>query len=474
MPDLAPVNCLVVDDEPSIRHLFDQLVATDTIQITTAGAAAEAHVHLQRHPCDVAFVDLTLPGEDGLHLLETIKHQHPDVEVVIVTGHASVESAVQAMKLGAYDYLTKPFGLSEIRIVLERLRKMQRLKIQNRLLTGQLKDRYRLGSLVGLTPAMEEIDQVIRKVSQEECTVLIQGESGTGKELIARAIHFNSRRAAKPFVTVDCGAIPSTLIESELYGHEKGSFTGAHAKKAGLFAVADGGTLLLDEIGEVPIDVQPTLLRAIETKKIRPVGGTGMLDVNVRILSSTNRDLEADVKSGRFRADLFYRLNVVSVLVPPLRQRKDDIPLLVDHFIQHFSKLGYRNVRAVSREALILLLRYDWPGNVRELEHVIERAFALGHGPQIEVGDLPAAVSASVQEKSRRYGPPPGKHKSLAEIERETILRVLTEQHGDTKATADLLEIDRSTLYRKLKKYRVDPKALGAPPDGNTPPEKGQ
>ncbi len=438
----------MVDDDESIRKIFVEIVSSrDSVEVQEAANAEEALALLRRRPFDIAFVDVMMPRVGGMDLLQSVKEERPGLEVVMVTAYGTIEGAVQAMKLGAADYLPKPFKLDQVSLILERLRRVRDLRVENERLRRELQERYRAKSLLGTAPAMLRCHELIDRVRREECNVLILGESGTGKELIARAIHYDGPRKDRPFVPIDCGAIQPTLLESELFGHEKGAFTGAHARKPGLFETASGGTAFLDEIGEIPLELQASLLRAIQTKEVRPVGAAAYKAVDVRIVAATNRPLEDLVGRGKFRQDLYYRLNVVAVQVPPLRARMDDIPLLVEHFLERHAARGSRRVRGISREALHVLQRYDWPGNVRELEHAIERACALGTAERVEIEDLPGSIVEAAGSKGR----PPGR--SIEEMEVEAIRRLMREHGGDTAAVASVLGIDRSTLYRKIKRY---------------------
>ncbi|MBI3858197.1 MAG: sigma-54-dependent Fis family transcriptional regulator [Planctomycetes bacterium] len=446
----APLSLLVVDDDVSIRRVWRELVGPrEGVELREAGNADEALELLRTRAFDVAFLDLRMPGLGGLELLEQLKRERPTLEVVMVTAHGTIESAVQAMKLGAADFLPKPFKLDQVSLILERLRRVRQLRSENERLRKELQERYRARSLVGTGSAMDRCHELIDRVRREECNVLILGESGCGKDLIARAIHYDGPRRERPFVPVDCGAIHSTLLESELFGHEKGAFTGAHVARRGLFETATGGTVFLDEIGEIPLELQPALLRAIEEKQVRPVGSAQYRPVDVRIIAATNQPLEEMVAGGRFRRDLFYRLNVVSVKVPPLRERKDDIPLLVQHFLQKRAGRGGRPVTGISAEALHLLQRYDWPGNVRELEHAVDRACTLGQTERIEPGDLGPSIMEAVQARQAAPG------QSIEEMEVAAIRRLLDDHGGDTARVAEVLGIDRSTLYRKIKRHKI-------------------
>ncbi len=446
---MARLELLLVDDDAGIRRIFTQLVAErEGVDITEAATADEALRQLAGRSFDAAFVDLKLPGMGGLELLERFKREHPALEVVMVTAHGTIETAVQAMKLGAADFLPKPFKLDQVSVIFERIRKIRQLRSENERLRRELKERYHARNLVGTTRAMERCHELIDRVRREDCTVLVLGESGAGKDLVARAIHYDGARALKPFVPVDCGALQGTLLESELFGHEKGAFTGAHARKTGLFEEAAGGTLFLDEIGEIPLELQASLLRAIEAKEIRPVGSTKARPVDVRIIAATNRPLEEMVAEGRFRRDLYYRLNVVTIRVPPLRERKDDVPALVDLFLRRYAEHGARKISGVVREALYQLQRYDWPGNVRELEHAVEQACALGQGDWLEIDDFPPVIRGAPASAAAGAN-------SIEDLEIAAIRRILEECLGDTARAAEILGINRSTLYRKAKRYRL-------------------
>jgi DNA-binding NtrC family response regulator len=440
------LSLLIVDDDPAIRRIFSSLIAErEGIEVREAERAEEALEILKLRSFDVVFVDLQMPGIGGMMLLEMVRRDRPALEIVMVTAHGTIESAVQAMKLGASDFLPKPFKLDQVTLILERLRRVAGLRRENERLRQELQARYRGRNLLGLAPAMDRCHELIDRVRRQDCNVLILGESGTGKELIARAIHYDGERSDRPFVPIDCGAIHASLLESELFGHEKGAFTGAVERKAGLFEVAEGGTVFLDEVGEIPLEIQPTLLRAIEEKEIRPVGATGHRKVDVRIVAASNRPLEAMVADGRFRRDLFYRLNVIAIRVPPLRERKDDLPILAAHFLGQSGR-GLD----LAPEAVRALQRYDWPGNVRELEHALEHAGAMARGQRIEPEDLPPAVLGSLRLDRGR---------SIEGMETDAIRALMKEHLSDTAKVAMILGIDRSTLYRKLKRYGISRKA---------------
>jgi len=398
---------------------------------------------------DAVLLEMRLPGASGLEALRTIKQHRPDAAVIVLTGYGTVQSAVQAMKNGAYDYITKPFSMEELRLLLERVAGHLRLKTENRLQRETIKSRQGSGNIVGHAPEMEKLYRIIAKAAQSTHPVLILGESGTGKEMVAKAIHNSGPLRNKPFIPVDCGSLVPTLIESELFGHVRGAFTGATNPKDGLLAIADGGTVFLDEIGELPIDLQAKLLRAIQEKEIRPVGGVKHVPINVRILGATNHDLEHAVTEGTFRRDLFFRLNVLTLRIPPLRERRQDVPLLVAHFLERIGR-DSGTEKTISDEALKALLNYDWPGNVRELENSLERACALSSANEIQLRDLPTHLSsapASVVERQANGIVP------MAELEKLTILNALVQVNGDKMVAARLLGIGKTTLYRKLKEY---------------------
>jgi len=449
------LNLLIVEDERSVRECCREVARTLGFNSRLAESRDETYRALQDGTVDVVLLDLRLPGNNGLELLREIKRRRPEAVVIVMTGFATVQSAVQAMKLGAYDYITKPFNFDELRLELERVTAHLKLTAENRLLREQLKSKQGFGQLVGHSPEMEKLYRIIAKAAQSTHPVLILGESGTGKELVARAIHFAGPHKDKPFLPVDCGALVPTLIESELFGYVRGAFTGAMRPKEGLLATAEGGTVFLDEVGELPIDLQAKLLRAIQEHEIRPVGGTRAVPINVRILAATNRDLDAAVAQGTFRRDLYFRLNVLTLRIPPLRERKQDIPLLIGSFLDRINGAGGQK-RSLSDEALRLMLQYDWPGNVRELENCVERACTTCSLPTIQVNDLPTQVRNSVvqpepeiaAEKSTTITP-------LEQLEKQAILHAIEVLNGDKLEAARRLGIGKTTLYRKLKEYNT-------------------
>jgi two-component system response regulator HydG len=468
------LHVLVVDDDASVRQACSSAAEAMGYAVVGADSVARAKTVLKQRKIDVVLLDLKLPDGGGLTLLEQAKALYPDTAVVVMTAFATVSSAVEAMRIGARDYLTKPFGLEELTTVLERASQRVHIDRESRLLRERLRSQNDPAGLIGRSPEMEKLYRILSKVAFSTHPVLILGESGTGKELVARSIHFNGPNATKPFVPVDCGALVPSLIESELFGHVKGAFTGADRAKEGLLAAAEGGTVFLDEIGELPLDLQAKLLRALQEKEVRPVGATQARPISARVLAATNRDLAAMVEQGKFRKDLFFRLNVVNLRIPPLRERRGDIPLLAMHFLERMEKeTGVE--RTLSDDSLGLLADYDWPGNVRELENAIERACALSSGPVLHLGDMPTqlqdlrmqrvaeeaeeplAIQDTAEQKdgSRNARMGDGEIISIADLEKQAILGTIRQLNGDKLLAAKLLGIGKTTLYRKLKEYGI-------------------
>jgi DNA-binding NtrC family response regulator len=444
------LNLLIVDDERAIREVCREVAQSLGFNTYVADSAEHAYRMLDPQSIDVILLDLRLPGAGGLEALHQIRERRPDAVVVVVTGYGTVHSAVQAMKNGAYDYVTKPFSMEELKLLLERVANHLKLKTENRILREKIKSKQGFGSIVGRAPEMERLYRIIAKAAHSSHPVLILGESGTGKELVARSIHFSGPFRDKPFIPVDCGSLVPTLIESELFGYVKGAFTGAVQAKDGLLAIADGGTIFLDEIGEMPVDLQAKLLRAIQEKEIRPVGSTKRFSINVRILAATHRDLEQAVSQGTFRRDLYFRLNVLTLRVPPLRDRRQDIPLLASYFLERLSRDSGQE-RSLTDGALKAMLAYDWPGNVRELENCLERACAFTSGPVIHVPDLPSSIHGANNIPAN--GESSSKIVPMAELEKRTIITTIDQLNGDKLLAARLLGIGKTTLYRKLKEY---------------------
>jgi len=445
------LNLLVIDDERAVREACREVAESLGFHAYAVSSAEEAFQVIATQNIDVVLLDCRLPGANGNDALATLKQHRPDLTVIVVTGFGTVQSAVQAMKEGAYDYVTKPFSKDELTLLLERVVNHLKLKSENRTLCERIKSKQGFGNIIGRSPEMEKIYRIIGKASYSNHPVLILGESGTGKELVARSIHFSGPYRDKPFIPVDCGSLVPTLIESELFGYVKGAFTGASQTKDGLLAIANGGTVFLDEVGELPLDLQSKLLRAIQEKEIRPVGSTKRIPINIRILAATNRDLEQAVAQGSFRRDLYFRLNVLSLKIPPLRERRQDIPLLVGHFMERVSRESGM-ARSISDDAMKALLDYDWPGNVRELENYLERACAMTTNPEIQLRDLPSSLHG-VPDLLAPPLPLRGKVMPMAELEKQTILNALVQLNGDKLLAARLLGIGKTTLYRKLKEY---------------------
>ncbi|HEV8310574.1 MAG TPA: sigma-54 dependent transcriptional regulator [Methylomirabilota bacterium] len=450
---------LIVDDEQSMREWLTIALSQDGFEVESAGTGEEALKVLEQTAVDLALVDLRMPGLDGLETLRRVRQLDESVSVVIMTAYATAETAVQALKEGAYDYIIKPFKVDELRHLVQKALEERRLRGENLRLRREVELRYHFGNLIGKSPSMQEIFSTIGRLGDSKATVLVTGESGTGKELVAKAIHFNSSRKLKPFVTVNCGAIPHELMESELFGHVKGAFTGAVAAKQGLFEVADEGTLFLDEVSELPLHLQVKLLRVLEDPEIRPVGGVKPVRVDVRIVAATNRDLPQAVAGKAFREDLFYRLNVISVRVPPLRERREDIPLLASHFLEKFAGVAGAAPKLISPEALSALERYAWPGNVRELENVIERAVTLEPDSVIRVESLPELLRVgSGPEVTRIELPPDGLDLDalMAGIERDLLSQALRRADGVQSRAAQLLHTSFRSFRYRLQKYGLD------------------
>jgi DNA-binding NtrC family response regulator len=458
-PQIEPanfLNLLIVDDERSIREACREVALSLGFTTFVADSAEHAFRLLDTQTFDAVLLDLRLPGAGGLEALRRIKERRPESVVIVVTGYGTVQSAVQAMKHGAYDYVTKPFSVDELKLLLERVASHLKLKSENRLLREKVKSKQGFGGIVGRAPEMEKLYRIISKAANSIHPVLILGESGTGKEMVARSIHYSGPFRDKPFVPVDCGSLVPTLIESELFGYVKGAFTGANQSKDGLMAMAEGGTIFLDEVGELPVDLQAKMLRAIQEKEIRPVGSTRRIPINIRILAATNRDLEQAVMQGTFRRDLYFRLNVLSLRIPALRERRQDIPLLIGHFLERMTRTSGLE-KMLSDEALKAMLAYDWPGNVRELENCLERTYAFTSGPLIHSTDLPREVAKLPGvEPVNGNGNGHGRIIPIAELEKQTILSAIAELNGDKLQAARLLGIGKTTLYRKLKDYAAD------------------
>ncbi|MBW1996694.1 MAG: sigma-54-dependent Fis family transcriptional regulator [Deltaproteobacteria bacterium] len=448
---------LIVDDEKNYLLVLEALLAPEGYEIITALNARDALRLIKESDLDLVITDVKLPGMSGMELLEESKKIKPDTPVIMMTAYGTIERAVEAMKMQAYDYITKPFKNEELKLTVKKALHNYRLIKENRLLSKALSDRYSYGNIIGKSKPMLKIYDMIQKVAPSKASVLITGPSGTGKELIAKAIHYESPRKDRPFISMNCGALTETLLESELFGHERGAFTGAVALKKGRFELADGGTLFLDEIGEMPPALQVKLLRVLQEMEFERVGGTRTIRVNVRVLSASNRDLKEDVETGRFRKDLYYRLNVIHIEVPPLKERTEDIRPLVHHFIKKYRQEQGRGDMELTPDAWKALYSYSWPGNVRELENVIERAVVLNPGDRIGLDDLPAELLGHEKDLDiNRFIPMDAPlQKTLEEIEEKLIRRALQQCHNVQSHAAEMLGITKSLIQHKLKKYRI-------------------
>ena len=448
---------LIVDDEKNYLVVLEALLDPEGYETVTADNAEAALRLIRESDLDLVITDMKMPHMSGLELLEASKKLKPDLPVIIMTAYGTIEMAVEAMKKQAYDYITKPFKNEELKLTIKKALHNYRLIKENRLLSEALTDRYSYGNIIGKSKPMLEIYDMIRKVAPSKASVLITGPSGTGKELIAKAIHYDSPRKDRPFISINCGALTETLLESEIFGHERGAFTGAVAMKKGRFELADGGTLFLDEVGEMPLSLQVKLLRALQEMEFERVGGTRTIRVDVRVLSASNRDIKQNVAEGVFREDLFYRLNVIHIEVPPLSERIEDIRLLVDHFIEKYRQDGVKEKVELSPETWKALYNHTWPGNIRELENVIERAVVLNPGGIIELEDLPAEFSKKREEIDvNRFIPANAPlQQTLEQIEEQLIRRALRQCNNIQSHAADMLSITKSLFQHKMKKYNI-------------------
>jgi two-component system response regulator HydG len=461
MPQLT---LLVVDDDPSLRSACCEIAGGAGYLTLAAGSVQDALDQLNRQPVDLLLLDLKLPGGGGLMLLGEVKNLYPKIGVVVMTAFATVSSAVEAMRIGAGDYLTKPFTPEKLTAVLDQSSQRLHFDVESRRVREQLRTRRGMGNIIGTSPAMEKVYRILSKVAGSTHPVLILGESGTGKELVARAIHLMGPNALQPFIPVDCSSLVATLIESELFGHVKGAFTGADRAKEGLLAAAAGGTVFLDEIGELPMELQARLLRALQEKEVRPVGATHAVPISARVLAATNRDLIAMVAQGLFRKDLYFRLNVVNLKIPPLRERREDVAVLAEYFLEQVQRESGTS-HQFSEDAMRLILDCDWPGNVRELQHAIERTCAMSSGPTLHTVDLPTQMQDYRTHRREQEGlvagggadlamdSASGGIVSIADMEKQAILETIRQLRGDKLMAARLLGIGKTTLYRKLKEY---------------------
>ncbi len=451
---------LLIEDDINTLHGLAEILEEEGFVVTKARNARNGQSEFKKDNFDVVLVDYLLPDLDGLQLAESLLQEQPETKIIMMTAFGTVKNAVQAMKLGIYDYLTKPIDLDELLIIIRRAIQEKRLIDENIDLKSKLSETYRFENIIGVSGKMQEVFRKIRKVASSDATVLIRGESGTGKELIARAIHYHSPRSEAPLVEINCASIPETLLESELFGHEKGAFTGAYKQKKGKFEIANGGTLFLDEIGELPLSLQAKLLRVLQDGRFTRVGGVENIEVNVRLIAATNANLEKLLEEGKFREDLYYRLNVIPILIPPLRERREDIGPLTDFFIQKYARKNKKSIKGISQEARFILMNYDWPGNVRELENAIENAVVMAEGEVITPADLPGYLQSSVGEGSF-MGQLLQQHKGMSyrekleAFEREIIRQALEETGGNKTHAAKKLGFTLRTLRNKVKKYNL-------------------
>lgn len=442
---------LVVDDEALVRDFLKEALTRASYQVDLAEDGKRAKEILKDQPYDLVLTDLKMPGVTGLDLLRFVKAHLPETQVIMMTAYGTIENAVEAMRLGAFDYITKPFTSGELDLVLDRAFEHRRLVNENRFLRDELAEKYGFKAIIGKSKAMQEVFEIMKVVAPNHSTIMIEGESGTGKELVARAIHYNSARKDKPFIKINCAALPEGLIESELYGHEKGAYTHAFARSKGKFELADGGTILFDEIGEMAPGLQAKLLRVLQEREFERIGGHETIQVDVRVIATTNRNLEEEVEKGRFRKDLYYRLNVISIHLPPLSRRREDIPLLAHHFLQCYKREYNKAIEGISEEAMLHLCRSDWPGNVREIANRIERAVVLCRGKTLELNDF--FVGGRIRSNTINEFPQvPGT--SLRDMEKWLILKTLNAQKANRTKTAEILDISIRTLRNKIREYR--------------------
>ena len=443
------ITIMVVDDELSIREAFSDWLKQDGFEVETADDGPVALAKIKERHYDIMLLDVKMPQMDGITVLKHLKENDPDTAVVMMTAHGAIQDAVEAMKLGANDYLLKPFELEELSLTIEKLVQMQTLAMENLILKDRVASITRFENLVGQSPPMLKLFETIVNVAQSDATVLITGETGTGKELVARTIHARSPRGYSPFIAINCGAFTEHLLESELFGHERGAFTDAKFTKKGRLEMANAGTLFLDEVGDISMKMQIDLLRVLETHEFTRVGGTTTISSDFRVIAATHQDLQESIRNRSFRQDLFYRLNVIHLEVPPLRERPEDIPLLAEHFLRRYATETGKKIDSFHPEALAAMRRHSWPGNIRELENAIERAVVVGNGRQIKPGDLPFVFAPG--------GPEEVANLPLDEIERRHIALVLAAEGGHISNAAKVLKINRNTLYEKIKKYGLTP-----------------
>jgi DNA-binding NtrC family response regulator len=462
---MSQLHVLIVDDDPAVRDVLQEALMQEEYNVSTAEDGAAAIQAVKESVVHIVITDFQLPDIDGLAIIDRLAKFDAKIIPIMMTGFGTIETAVRAMKSGAFDFITKPFDLEAVAVVVRRAAEVLRLRQENHLLRKAVRDQYRLEQMIGASEPIQHVMEFVQKVADSDSTVMIQGESGTGKELVARMLHFNSLRKDRPLVPVNCGAIPENLLESELFGHEKGSFTGATHARMGRFELANGGTMFLDEIGEMSLPLQVKLLRVLQEREFERVGGNRTIHVDVRIVAATNQDLETLVEEKRFRKDLFYRLNVIPIVIPPLRERRSDIPLLIDHFLARFNQTKHSEVSDLAPDALRLLTEYDWPGNIRELENMIERLVVLKKHGVLSIEDLPEKIcrrssGAELKEQFIRFSEDGiNLSREVEQYEKHLIMEALRKANGVTSRAAQLLQLNRTTLVEKLKRRGVDPRS---------------
>jgi DNA-binding NtrC family response regulator len=462
---MSQLHVLIVDDDPAVRDVLQEALMQEEYNVSTAEDGAAAIQAVKESVVHIVITDFQLPDIDGLAIIDRLAKFDAKIIPIMMTGFGTIETAVRAMKSGAFDFITKPFDLEAVAVVVRRAAEVLRLRQENHLLRKAVRDQYRLEQMIGASEPIQHVMEFVQKVADSDSTVMIQGESGTGKELVARMLHFNSLRKDRPLVPVNCGAIPENLLESELFGHEKGSFTGATHARMGRFELANGGTIFLDEIGEMSLPLQVKLLRVLQEREFERVGGNRTIHVDVRIVAATNQDLETLVEEKRFRKDLFYRLNVIPIVIPPLRERRSDIPLLIDHFLARFNQTKHSEVSDLAPDALRLLTEYDWPGNIRELENMIERLVVLKKHGVLSIEDLPEKIcrrssGTELKEQFIRFSEDGiNLSREVEQYEKHLIMEALRKANGVTSRAAQLLQLNRTTLVEKLKRRGVDPRS---------------
>lgn len=462
---MSEAKVLVIDDESIVCHSCRRILEKVGHKVETSTTSEGALKKLEKVRFDVAIVDLKMPGIDGMEILRRIKQKYPETSVIMITGYSTVETAVKAMKMGAFDYVSKPFTPDELQIIVKKALDKKRLLFENRYLREQLQKKHRFGSIIGKSEKMQEVYQTVEKVAPTDSTVLICGESGTGKELVAKAIHYNSPRKDKSFISVDCGALSENLLESELFGHIKGSFTDARVTKPGLFEIANGGTFFLDEVATISLSIQAKLLRVLQEREFKPVGGTKWRKIDIRLIAATNRDLKKLIEKGSFREDLFYRLNILPIFLPPLRERREDIPLLVVHFLKKYNRERGGNVENISPEAMDFLMSYSWPGNVRELENVIERVVVMSEETTIKPQHLPLNIRGEDRDFEVRKIPETWEQvkevkkqvrkKVLTKIEKSFIIEALKRNDFNVTKSAEGVGMRRQNFQALMRKHNI-------------------